>query len=84
MSALRLREAIRNAFKHITDYFHALLGFVAAIHLCFSYGWIGTLAILLAFIVYESRQKESQVETTQDIVEFIVGWLFGTIAWRFW
>jgi len=80
---LRLKKAIRNAFRHITDYFHALLGFVAAVHMLFPYGWIGTLAILLAFTAYESTQKENQAETTQDIVEFIVGWLFGMIAWRF-
>jgi len=79
---LKLKESVRNAFKHITDYFHAALGFVAAVHMIFPYGWTGTLAILLAFIVYESMQKEDPATSTQDIVEFIVGWLFGMITWR--
>jgi len=80
---LKLKEAVRNAFKHITDYFHALLGFVAAVHMLFPYGWTGTLAILIVFIAYESMQKEEPTKSYQDIVEFIVGWLFGMITWRF-
>ena len=79
---MKLKEAVRNAFRHITDYFHALLGFIAAVHMLFPYGWIGTLAILLAFTAYESQQKEDPATSTQDIVEFIVGWLFGMITWR--
>lgn len=79
---MKLKETVRNAFRHITDCFHALLGFIAAVHMIFPYGWIGTLAILLTFIVYESMQREDPAETTQDIVEFIVGWLFGMITWR--
>ena len=78
-----MKLKIKKAFKHITDYFHALLGFIAAVHMLFPYGWTGTLTILLAFIVYESMQKEKSITTTQDLVEFIVGWLFGMIAWRF-
>jgi len=80
---LKLKEAVRNAFRHITDCFHALLGFVAAVHMLFPYGWTGTLAILTAFIVYESMQKEDPAASTQDICEFIVGWPFGMITWRF-
>jgi len=74
---------IRRFFTHITDHWHALLGFAASIHVILPpYGWIGSLIILAAFIIYESVQKEDPVTSTQDIVEFIVGWLFGTIAWR--
>ena len=79
---MKLKETVRNAFRHITDLFHALLGFIAAVHMIFPYGWIGTLAILSAFIVYESLQKEDSATSTQDLVEFIVGWLFGMITWR--
>ena len=77
-----MKLKIKKAFRQITDYFHALLGFIAAIHMLFPYGWTGTLAILTAFIVYESMQKEDPATSTQDIVEFIIGWLFGMIAWR--
>jgi len=74
---LKLKETVRNAFRHITDLFHALLGFIAAIHMIFPYGWIGTLAILLTFIVYESLQKEDPATSIQDIVEFLVGFAIG-------
>jgi len=70
---------VRNAFTHVTDFFHALLGFVSAILIRFPYGSVVALAILIIFLIYESIQKEESTKSYQDILEFVVGWVIGAI-----
>lgn len=63
---------------------HAFLGFLAAFTL--AYG----LVILLLYTIYQVREKEAPVATVGDVVEFLIGYVYGLavvvwlIVWGRW
>ena len=56
---------------------HTVLGFLSA----FTLAW--GLLILVIFTVYEVREKEAPVATVGDVVEFILGYIYGlaVVVW---
>ena len=56
---------------------HTVLGFLSA----FTLAW--GLLILVIFTVYEVREKEAPVATVGDVVEFIIGYVYGlaVVVW---
>jgi hypothetical protein len=73
-------ERIRNAFRSVDDYLHALIGFVC--------GWLAkcpfpvklsSLTIFIVFMVYQSLESEEPIESYCDIVEFLVGFTLSLI-----
>lgn len=56
---------------------HAFLGFLTAFTL--AYG----LVILLLYTIYQVREKEYPVATVGDVVEFLVGYIYGlaVVVW---
>jgi len=50
---------------------HALLGFLTA----FTLTW--GIVILLLYTLYEIREEESPVATVGDVVEFLIGYIYG-------
>ena len=50
---------------------HTVLGFLSA----FTLAW--GLLILVIFTLYEVREKEAPVATVGDVVEFIIGYVYG-------
>jgi len=50
---------------------HSILGFASAFLLVYG------LVILLIYLVYEVREKEAPVATVGDVVEFLVGYVYG-------
>jgi len=57
---------------------HAFLGFVSAFALVYS------LLILLIYTVYQIREKEKPASTLGDIVEFLVGYIYGLAVVVWW
>lgn len=56
---------------------HALLGFASAFLLAHG------LLILLIYTVYEVRENETPVSTVGDVVEFLIGYVYGlaVVVW---
>ena len=50
---------------------HTLIGFLSA----FTLAW--GLVILVIYTLYEIREEESPVATLGDVVEFIIGYIYG-------
>lgn len=50
---------------------HALLGFATA----FTLTW--GIVILFLFTLYQIRENESPVATVGDVVEFLIGYIYG-------
>jgi len=67
---------IKNAFRCWSDWFHAYIGF-AVVFLARLGFWLASVAILVVFVVYESLQAESVESSYFDLVEMLVGALFG-------
>ncbi|WP_324735312.1 hypothetical protein VFC49_09200 [Thermococcus sp. SY098] len=57
---------------------HAFLGFVSAFALIYS------LLILLIYTVYQIREKEKPTATLGDIVEFLIGYIYGLAVVVWW
>jgi len=65
---------IRNAFRSIDDYLHALIGFICAFTARYPFPVkLVSLVLFLVFMVYQSLEDEEPVESYCDIVEFLVG-----------
>lgn len=56
---------------------HTVLGFLSAFILVWG------LLILVIFTVYEVREKEAPVATVGDVVEFLIGYVYGlaVVVW---
>jgi len=50
---------------------HTLLGFISAFTLVYS------LIILLLFILYQIREREKGIYTLGDVMEFVIGYIYG-------
>ncbi|ALM76472.1 hypothetical protein [Thermococcus barophilus] len=57
---------------------HAFLGFISAFALVYS------LLVLLIYTVYQIREKEKPVSTLGDIVEFLIGYIYGLAVVVWW
>jgi hypothetical protein len=66
----------RNAFRRWTDWFHAFVGFVVVVLARLGY-WLAGLIILVVFVVYQSLEAETVEESYFDLVQMLVGALFG-------
>ena len=66
----------RNAFRRWTDWFHAFVGFVVVVLARLGF-WLAGLVILLVFVAYESFEAETVEESYFDLIEMLVGALFG-------
>lgn len=57
--------------------FHALLGFASAFLLAWS------LVVLVMFTLYEISESEKPAATLGDVVEFLVGYIYGlaVVVW---
>lgn len=53
--------------------FHAMLGFLTAFLLQFS------LIVILAYVFYQVRERENPVATVGDVVEFLIGYVYGLV-----
>ncbi|WP_297490289.1 hypothetical protein [Thermococcus sp.] len=51
-----------------------VLGFLSA----FLLGW--SLLVLVVFTAYEVREPEDPVATLGDVVEFLIGYLYGLVV----
>ncbi|MCW1308319.1 MAG: hypothetical protein OH337_03865 [Candidatus Parvarchaeota archaeon] len=69
----------RNAFRSLDDVWHAVIGFIASTLRRYSYGWIISITITLIFIIYQALEAEEEIESYEDIVEFITGFIIGEI-----
>ncbi|KUH34251.1 hypothetical protein APY94_02965 [Thermococcus celericrescens] len=56
---------------------HAVLGFFSA----FLLGW--SLLVLVIFTAYEVRENENPTATLGDVVEFLIGYVYG-LAFLVW
>ena len=56
---------------------HTLLGFLSA----FTLAW--GLVILVLYTLYEIQEKENPIATLGDVVEFIIGYVYGlaVVVW---
>jgi len=56
---------------------HSLLGFVSAFLL-----W-GSWVVIILFIVYQVTERENPTATLGDVVEFIIGYIYGlaVVVW---
>ncbi|NJE04189.1 hypothetical protein [Thermococcus sp. MV11] len=50
---------------------HTVLGFASAFLLVYG------LLVLVIYLVYEVREKEYPVATVGDVVEFLIGYIYG-------
>jgi hypothetical protein len=66
----------KNAFRRWTDWFHAFVGFVVVVLARLGY-WLAGLIILVVFVVYQSLEAETVEESYFDLVQMLVGALFG-------
>ena len=51
--------------------FHAVIGFFSAFTLVYS------LIIIILYTLYQIRERESWEFTTNDVIEFILGYVYG-------
>lgn len=58
-------------FDDRNSLFHAVLGFFSA----FLLGW--SLLVLVIFTAYEVREPEDPTATVGDVVEFLLGYIYG-------
>jgi len=58
-------------FKGFKSWFHFFLGLV--VHVNYGLG----LVITLAFLIYQLREKESNIEKIGDFLEFTMGFILG-------
>jgi len=72
-----VRDRTVNAFRKLSDIFHALLGFIAGIVNLAPYGYIVSICITLIFVIYEALQAESPVSTYCDLTEYSVGFILA-------
>ncbi|NJE13872.1 hypothetical protein, partial [Thermococcus sp. LS2] len=50
---------------------HTFLGFISAFTLAYS------IVILLLFTLYQVREREKPTSTLGDVVEFVIGYVYG-------
>jgi 4-hydroxybenzoate polyprenyltransferase len=74
---------IRKLFEEKSDLFHFVIGlsisvikYLKSISLYFR---IASIAVYLIFILYQHLEEEEKIETVKDIVEFLSGYVFGTV-----
>jgi type IV secretory pathway TrbD component len=69
-----------NIFKGATDWLHILIGFIAGIFLLLPFGWLASLFIAVLFAVYQALDSETRIESIEDMVEFIYGFIIAIIV----
>lgn len=70
-----MRELARvYLFDDKRSLWHVVLGFLSAFTLAYS------LAILLLFTLYQIRERENPVSTLGDVLEFIIGYIYGLVV----
>jgi uncharacterized membrane protein YhaH (DUF805 family) len=72
-----LPRRLSNAFTDWTDALHAVLGFACA--MLRSAFWPLSLAMILAFVAYEALEAESRLDSYEDLVELMTGFIVGLI-----
>lgn len=75
---VRRGKGFGNAFRSPTDILHAVLGFACAI--LRRVFWPLSLAMILAFVVYEALEAESRLDSYEDLIEFVAGFMLGLVV----
>jgi TRAP-type uncharacterized transport system fused permease subunit len=65
----------RNLFRSWTDLFHGVLGFISSFLI--RRAWFISLAITVAFIVYEAVESETRLDSCYDLTSFLCGFILG-------
>lgn len=68
--------SIRNFFNHAYDIVHFLLGLITYLLLVCVSNWIA-LIVFLIFIIYQTLDRETKLESTADILEYFIGFAVG-------
>ena len=69
----------RNLFRTWKDLLHIVLGFIASALI--GYIWFLSLAITLTFIIYQSVEEETRIDSCYDLVSFLCGFVLGFYCW---
>jgi hypothetical protein len=63
-----------NAFKKWTDIWHAFLGFTAGlVARLIPYGNVIAFTMTIIYVVYQSLEAETPIDSYCDLVEYLVG-----------
>lgn len=57
---------------------HAVFGFITAFTLSYS------LIILFMYIIYQVKERENPIATLGDVVEFLIGYVYGLAIVVWW
>ena len=71
-----MREYLYDDWRSI---FHTVLGFAVAMF-GKSIPIVGALFIIM-YVVYEAVEKEKAMATVGDVVEFMIGFMIGSLGW---
>jgi len=71
---MRLRNYVKNFYNKWDDFIHALWGVLTAI--VYRINIYVSALMFIFFVVYQSLEKESRVQTIEDLLEFLIAFIF--------
>ena len=69
---------VRNAFRCKADFIHLLVGVIVKVAKFYGYG-IWSIVIFIIYLLYQAVEKEVEVESYKDYIEFILGYLLAEV-----
>jgi len=70
---------VRNAFRRKADFIHLLAGVIVKVAKFYGYG-IWSIVIFIIYLLYQAVEKEVEVESYKDYIEFILGYLLAEVV----